>query len=161
MTLRVIFCDPSTDPAPWLECLRAHLPAAQVQAWTEDAEPADYAVVWGPPQRLVDQQPRLKAVFNVGAGVDRLFKLQLPRGLRIVRLDDAGMGVQMAEYVCHAVSRHYREFAAYEAQAAQAAWTPRRIRPRAGFGVGILGLGVLGRRGLLLSAHASPFGAPL
>lgn len=146
MTLRVIFCDPSTDPAPWLECLRAHLPAAQVQAWTEDAEPADYAVVWGPPQRLVDQQPRLKAMFNVGAGVDRLFKLQLPRGLRIVRLDDAGMGVQMAEYVCHAVSRHYREFAAYEAQAAQAAWTPRRIRPRAGFGVGILGLGVLGRR---------------
>jgi glyoxylate/hydroxypyruvate reductase A len=32
----------------------------------------------------------------------------------LVRLDDAGMAAQMAEYVCHAVIRHFREFAAYE-----------------------------------------------
>ena len=60
------------------------------------------------------------------------------------RLDDAGMGVQMAEYVCHAVSRHFREFAAYETQARQGLWAQRTPPARAEFAVGILGLGVLG-----------------
>jgi glyoxylate/hydroxypyruvate reductase len=39
----------------------------------------------------------------------------------VVRLDDAGMSVQMAEYVCHAVIRHFREFDGYEADVRPAA----------------------------------------
>ena len=146
MTVRVVFCDPSADAEPWLAGLRAHLPGAQVSLWVDGAAPADYALTWGPPQALIDQQTRLKALFNIGAGVDRLLRLKLPAQLRIVRLEDAGMGVQMAEYVCHAVSRHFREFAQYEAQASRAAWQPRSARSRSGFAVGILGLGVLGQR---------------
>jgi len=56
----------------------------------------------------MSEQPGLRAVFNIGAGVDALLKLRLPPTARVVRLDDAGMSVQMAEYVCHAVIRHYR-----------------------------------------------------
>jgi pyruvate/2-oxoglutarate dehydrogenase complex dihydrolipoamide acyltransferase (E2) component len=37
------------------------------------------------------------------------------RACAVVRLDDAGMSVQMAEFVCHAVIRHFRELDAYEA----------------------------------------------
>lgn len=146
MTMRVVFCDPSTEPEPWLEALRRHLPGAQVDAWVEGAAPADYGVAWAPPQAFIDQQTRLKALFNVGAGVDKLMQLRLPGRLPVVRLDDAGMGAQMAEYVCHAVIRHYREFAAYETQAARGAWTRRPARPRTDFTVGVLGLGVLGAR---------------
>ena len=36
------------------------------------APPADYAVVWAPPQQFLDEQPQLKALFNIGAGVDAL-----------------------------------------------------------------------------------------
>jgi glyoxylate/hydroxypyruvate reductase A len=86
-----------------------------VAVWEPGAPAADYAVVWAPPQAFLDEQPGLKAVFNIGAGVDALLKLRLPPTARVVRLDDAGMSVQMAEYVCHAVIRHFREFDGYEA----------------------------------------------
>ena len=144
---RVVFCDPSaSDPQPWLDALRAQLPAMAVENWSDGAAPADYAVTWAPSQRFIDQQTRLRALFNVGAGVDRLLRLRLPAGLLVVRLDDAGMAVQMSEYVCHAISRHFREFAAYEQQALQGAWIRRVPRSRLDFPVGILGLGVLGQR---------------
>ena len=131
---------------PWLEGFRAALPEARVDVWRSGAPPADYAVVWAPPQAFVDAQPGLKAMFNIGAGVDALLKLDLPPGLRVVRLDDAGMSVQMAEYVCHALIRHFREFGVYEAEARQGRWVFRKPLARADFPVGIMGLGVLGER---------------
>lgn len=70
-----------------------------------------------PPQAFIDDQPQLRGLFNIGAGVDALLGLRLPPQSRIVRLDDAGMSVQMAEYVCHALIRHFREFDAYEMEA--------------------------------------------
>ena len=114
--------------------------------WAAGASPADYAIVWAPPQQFFDEQTALKGVFNIGAGVDALMKLRLPVGLPIVRLDDAGMSVQMAEYVCHAVIRHFREFDAYEADVATGKWSYRKPRARADFPVGVMGLGVLGER---------------
>ena len=144
--MRITFCYPDTDPAPWLSALRAQLPHASVESWQPGAAPADYGVVWAPPQQFIDEQGALKALFNIGAGVDRLLQLRLPQALKVVRLDDAGMGVQMAEYVCHAVARHFREFARYEAQARHGQWLQRPARVRTDFTVGILGLGVLGRR---------------
>ncbi|MEP6971564.1 MAG: glyoxylate/hydroxypyruvate reductase A [Betaproteobacteria bacterium] len=144
--VRVSYCDPSSNPEPWLDGLRARLPGMAVENWSDGDVLADYAVTWAPPQRFIDQQTGLRALFNVGAGVDKLLRLRLPPTLRVIRLDDAGMGVQMAEYVCHAVSRHFREFAMYEAQAHQGRWAQRTPRARAEFAVGILGLGVLGQR---------------
>lgn len=114
---------------------------------------ADYAVVWAPPQTFFDEQPQLKAVFNIGAGVDALMKLRLPEGVPIVRLDDAGMSVQMSEYVCHAVIRHFREFDAYEADVAEGKWSYRKPRLRSDFPVGVMGLGVLGERVALALAQ--------
>jgi glyoxylate/hydroxypyruvate reductase A len=56
------------------------------------------------------------------------------------------MSVQMAEYVCHAVIRHFREFDGYEADVSQGKWSFRKPHNRADFPVGVLGLGVLGER---------------
>ena len=144
--MRITFCCTDTAAEPWLQGLRAALPDAEVSLWTSGAPAADYAVVWAPPQQFFDEQPHLKAVFNIGAGVDALLKLKLPPHAQIVRLDDAGMSVQMAEYVCHAVIRHFREFDAYEADTRQGKWSFRKPRARADFPVGVMGLGVLGER---------------
>lgn len=144
--MHLTFCCTDTKAAPWLDGLRAALPGATVSEWTPGAPPADYAVVWAPPQRFIDEQPRLRALFNIGAGVDALLRLRLPDGLRVVRLDDAGMAVQMAEYVCHAVIRHFRAFDAYDAAQREGHWAFRKPRQRADFTVGLLGLGVLGTR---------------
>lgn len=146
MGMRITFCCTGTAPEPWLQGLRAALPEADVTLWAPGAPPADHAVVWAPPQQFIDEQPGLKALFNIGAGVDALLRLHLPPGMHVVRLDDAGMSVQMAEYVCQAVIRHFREFDVAEADMAAGKWAFRKPRHRADFAVGIMGLGVLGSR---------------
>ena len=144
--MRITFCCSDTASEPWLKGLRAALPDYDITLWAPGATLADYAVVWAPPQQFFDEQTQLRAVFNIGAGVDALLKLQLPPDAQIVRLDDAGMSVQMAEYVSHAVIRHFREFDGYEADTREGRWSYRRPRIRADFPVGIMGLGVLGAR---------------
>ncbi|MBC7917480.1 MAG: glyoxylate/hydroxypyruvate reductase A [Rhodoferax sp.] len=151
--MRVIYCSADWDAAAWIPGLQAALPQAEVSLWEPGAPLADYAIVWKPPQQLLDEQTQLKALFNTGAGVDALMKLRLPGGLPIIRLDDAGMSVQMAEYVCHAVIRHFREFDGYEADMGAGKWSYRKPRSRADFPVGILGLGVLGARVARAVAH--------
>ena len=151
--MKITFCCADTPAAPWLQGLAAALPGADISVWQAGAPQADYAVVWAPPQQFLDEQTSLKALFNIGAGVDALLKLRLPPGALLVRLQDAGMAVQMAEYVCHAVIRHFREFDAYEADMRAGRWTFRPPRTRSDFAVGVMGLGVLGERVARALAH--------
>ncbi len=144
--MKILVCVTEMKPEPWVQGLRAALPGADVQTWTPGAPQADHAVVWSPPQQFIDEQAGLKTLFNTGAGVDALLRLRLPDTLRVVRLDDAGMSVQMAEFVCHAVIRHFRELDGYEADVAQGKWSYRKPRNRSDFAVGVMGLGVLGER---------------
>ncbi|MDP1684026.1 MAG: glyoxylate/hydroxypyruvate reductase A, partial [Hydrogenophaga sp.] len=83
-----------TKAAPWEEGFRALLPEAHVSTWKPGDPQADHAIVWSPPQEFLDEQPGLKAMFNIGAGVDAIMKLRLPPQTLVVRLDDAGMSVQ-------------------------------------------------------------------
>lgn len=144
--MRILFCATQMKAQPWIEGLRAALPGAQVEEWRAGAAAADHAVVWHPPQQLFDEQPQLKGIFNAGAGVDALLKLRLPPQALLVRIDDGGMAVQMAEFVCHALIRHFRELDCYEDDVSHGAWSFRRPRLRADFPVGVMGLGVLGER---------------
>lgn len=144
--MRITFCCAATQAEPWLLDLRAALPGADISLWQPGAPPADYAIVWAPPQAFFDEQPQLKAAFNIGAGVDALLRLNIAPHTQLIRLDDAGMGAQMAETVCHALIRHYRQFDVYAAQAEQRQWLQHPIQPRTAFPVGIMGLGVLGQR---------------
>lgn len=144
--MRILYSAPGPKPGPWIDGLRAALPEAEVLEWKPGAPAADYAVVWSPPQQLIDEQPQLKALFNTGAGVDALVPLRIPPGTLLVRLDDAGMAVQMAEFVCQAVIRHFRELDVYESDMRQGRWTFRKPRERRDFPCGVMGLGVLGTR---------------
>ena len=143
---QISFCCANTDPEPWLAGLHAALPQAQVSVWQPGAPAADVAVVWQPPQQFFDEQLQINAIFNIGAGVDALMKLRLPPQAVVVRLEDAGMAVQMAEYVCQAVIRHFRDLNAYADDARAGHWTYYKPRQRSDFPVGVMGLGVLGAR---------------
>ncbi len=144
--MNISICFDKLDPAPWVQGLQQAFPQASVSAWTPGAPPADHAIVWAPPQQFIDEQLGLQTLFNIGAGVDALLQLKLPPSLKVVRLDDAGMSVQMAEYVCHAVIRHFREFDVYDTDTQLGKWSYRKPRSRADFAVGVMGLGVLGER---------------
>ena len=146
MRLKLSFCCVDTDPAPWLDGFRSALPDAEVSAWRSGDSPADYGIVWQPPQAFFDEQPKLKVAFNIGAGVDALLRLRIAPSTQLVRLDDAGMAVQISEYVCHALVRAYRGFDVYAQQASQAHWHGNTLPERDAFPVGIMGLGVLGER---------------
>jgi glyoxylate/hydroxypyruvate reductase A len=149
--MKIVFCCTNTKADPWLEGFRQALPGVDIWEWQEalhgqTPKLADHAVVWSPPQAFIDEQTQLQNLFNIGAGVDALLKLQLPNPLNVVRLNDAGMSVQMAEYVCHAVIRYFREFDHYAQDAAAKRWSFRKPSVRSEFAVGILGAGVLGSK---------------
>ncbi len=144
--MRITCCLTDTKTPPWLEGFQAAFPDATIEQWVPGSPLADYAVVWAPPQQFFDEQTALKGVFNIGAGVDALAKLRIPADVPVVRLDDAGMSVQMAEYVCHAVIRHFREFDGYESDVASGKWSYRKPRARNDYPVGVMGVGVLGER---------------
>ena len=100
----------------------------------------------------------MRALFNIGAGVDALMGPHLSPQTLVVRLNDAGMADQMAEYVCHALIRHFREFAAYDKDMTQRQWTYREPLPREQFPVGVMGLGALGER---VARAVAVFGFPV
>jgi glyoxylate/hydroxypyruvate reductase A len=144
--LPIALCCTHAEAATWESGLRAALPDASIDAWPTASPQARCAIVWAPTQDFFDAHPALELVFNMGAGIDALLKLRLPPRARIVRIEDGGMAVQMADYVCHAALRHLREFDAYDAAAAACAWLPRKPRLRSDFPVGVMGLGALGRK---------------
>lgn len=151
--MRILFYSPDMDRDAWIASFAEIMPEAQLQPWQDgdhlDNSPhCDYAVLWRPPEAVLQGRTDLKAIFNLGAGVDALLQFEnaLPAGVPIVRLDDAGMGVQMAEYVSYAVLRYFRRFDEYEIQARNGQWEALKPHDKHDFTIGILGMGVLGRR---------------
>ena len=159
--MRILIHTTGSRPDPWIGEVLNEFPQAQVRAWHEgDNEAADYAIAWKPPLAMLQQRPDLKAVFNVGAGVDAILEFgnALPKDLMIVRLDDAGMGVQMAEYVTHAVLRYYRRLNEFDMQARAGQWRFLKPHDKKNFAVGILGLGVVGTQ---IAQALAQFGFPI
>ena len=157
--LRILLYRSDGQTAAWEAAFKAALPQAQVTTWIAGSADCDYAVIWAPPAALVAQLQHVKAIFLMGAGVDAIlaFGAALPSA-PLIRLGDAGMGLQMAEYVLHAVLRYFRRFDEYDRQLRLGVWKPLPAHDRSDFTVGVLGLGQLGTR--VIDA-LRPFGFPL
>jgi len=139
------------DHGRWLAALRAALPSARVRSWQPgDDGPADYLLYWMAPAQSLAGRPDLKAVFNLGAGVDALFAIMrdhpeaVTHRVPLLRLEDAGMARQMVEYALYCALRYQRRFDAYEEQARKGAWQPLEPHRVEAFTVGVLGAGQLG-----------------
>ena len=151
--MKIIFYEQFADASLWLHDLALALPGADIREWQPgDTAPADYAVVWRPPPEMLADRPDLKAVFNLGAGVDAIVELErthpgtLPPNALLVRLEDTGMSSQMVEYATHAVLRYMRRFDEYDALQRDHKWEKLTPHSRDEFTVGVLGLGVLGTK---------------
>ncbi|SEO30756.1 glyoxylate/hydroxypyruvate reductase A [Duganella sp. CF517] len=160
--MRILLHRADGKTEPWIKDFTKFLPEAEFEIWHagETSQPCDYAVVWSPPEAMLPELAQVKAIFNTGAGVDALLRFgdAIPRDVPIIRLGDAGMAVQMAEYVTYSVLRYFRRFDEYEAQARSGLWAPLPQHVKSDFPIGVLGMGVLGTR--VLEALA-PFGFPL
>ncbi|WP_313703045.1 glyoxylate/hydroxypyruvate reductase A [Massilia sp.] len=147
--LRILLYRGDGQVAPWAEDLARLMPGVETVGWQEGETLAacDYAVLWNPAPSLLPQLASVKAVFLMGAGADAILKFgdALP-DVPIVRLGDAGMAVQMAEYVAYATLRYFRRFDEYEEQARHGLWSPLPTYAKEDFTVGVMGLGKLGLR---------------
>ena len=164
-SMRILLYDPEEGHTEWIRLLAAELPSAVMQPWYEnDSLPADYLIVRKPPANVLARRPGVKAVFYIGAGIDWLLRLRSEQHLpvlddaRLVRLDDAGMGEQMVDYVVHAVLHFYRRFHDYDAQQHCRKWTALSILPKSLFPIGIMGAGVLGKQ---IATRLHEFGFPV
>ena len=153
-----LYCPEAKDAQRWAQALHLAMPEATVEPWPTELSQADYAVVWSPSQAFLDAHANVKTIFNLGAGVDALLKLRLPKSVPVVRLEDAGMGMLMVQYVGHAVLRHYRMLDTLTADMQSGLWRPRFPRPMEDFPVGIMGLGVLGQQ---VARRLQNFGFPV
>ena len=160
--MRILLHRADGKTEPWIKDFARYLPDAEIEIWHagEKCRNCDYAVVWSPPEAMLPELSMVKAIFITGAGVDAVLKFSdaLPTHIPIIRLEDAGMAVQMAEYVTHSVLRYFRRFDEYEAQARAGLWQALPQYNKEDFSIGVLGMGVLGTR--VLEALA-PFGFPL
>ncbi|KVT32872.1 2-hydroxyacid dehydrogenase [Burkholderia ubonensis] len=149
--MKILFYSPHQEAGAWRDELAQALPEAELRAWQPgDTAAADYALVWRAPRELFAPRDGLRAIFNLGAGVDAPLALErahpgtLPPHVPLVRLEDSGMAQQMVEYVTHAVLRYLRRFDEYDALQRERRWHVLDPHPRATFTVAVLGLGVLG-----------------
>ena len=142
--MKILFHSPHQEAAAWRDAIAHALPEAELRAWQPgDTAPADYALVWRAPRAFFTPRDGLRAIFNLGAGVDALLALEreqpgtLPRDVPLVRLEDSGMAQQMIEYVAHAVLRYLRRFDEYETLQRECRWQVLAPHPRAGFTVAV------------------------
>jgi glyoxylate/hydroxypyruvate reductase A len=122
----------------------------QLFEWTQE-EPIpfseiDAAIAWLPPDNFFDKLDNLTHVYALAAGVDHLLDHPgLPQHVNVVRLRDAGMGEQMAEYALYGVLHAQRRMIEFrEAQLNQQWQHEITAKPAAQTRVGILGAGALG-----------------
>jgi glyoxylate/hydroxypyruvate reductase len=122
-------------------------PDWQYAAWPDEIR-AQYAIVWKPPKAIFDCNPSLKAAINYGAGIDAILAMDsVPAHIPIVRLEDAGMAQQMAEYALYGVLHHHRHMQIYAAQQRARHWEQHEDRANLQRPVvGVMGLGEMGGR---------------
>jgi glyoxylate/hydroxypyruvate reductase A len=109
-----------------------------------DRAEVHYAAVWKPVPGELAGFPNLKAIFNLGAGVDALMSDKTLPDVPLVRVAVDDLTDRMAEYVVlHVLMHHRQELYLRDSQRVKR-WAPRYQWPANAISVGIMGLGVLG-----------------
>lgn len=152
----LLFYSPDDDPEAWRRALLGRLPDLDFRVWPDigDAAGIAMALVWLPPEGLLQDLPNLQAVFSLGAGVDAMLAQPDLPDVPLCRLIDRSLTTTMSEFVLANVLYYHRDFDVYAQQQLSARWRLRLPRPAAARTVGIMGLGELGRDAAqLLDAH--------
>ncbi|MDH5750731.1 MAG: glyoxylate/hydroxypyruvate reductase A, partial [Rhodospirillales bacterium] len=144
-----LFISPQDKPERWRTALRPHFPDMDFRVWpgeTGDPSEVDLILTWRPPTGSLTGYPNLKAVYNLGAGVELLVRdPSYPVGVPLIRLVDPGLTSGMTEYMVHMTLTFHRGFHQARRRQRDHVWKEFSAPSTAARRVGILGLGVLGR----------------
>jgi len=145
--MALVFYSESDRFEAWRDALAEAVPDLDVYDWdaVPDQAAVEFALVWTPPHGSLRRFPNLKAILNLGAGVDALLKDDdLPPGVPIVRMVDDDLAKSMGEYVLLHALRYHREVPRLEAQQRAHDWTIVESPTARHCRVGIMGLGGMG-----------------
>jgi len=144
--MKIVIAHPNAATGErWCHELSQRLPQAQVRSWPTDWSEADYAIAWKPADDFFQRLRIGKTLFCAGAGVDHLLRLPgLPAQLPLVRVEDAGMGIQMVHYCVLEVLRVHRRDDDYARQQRERTWHELDYESPAAFTIGVFGIGALG-----------------
>ncbi len=109
-------------------------------------DPAEvhYAAVWKPVPGDLKAFPNLRAIFNLGAGVDALMADNSLPDVPLVRVAVPDLTNRMTEYVVLHVLMHHRQELYLRQSQREKLWAPTYQWPASAVTVGIMGLGTLG-----------------
>jgi glyoxylate/hydroxypyruvate reductase A len=144
--MSILFYSQADDPQPWRDALIKAFPERIFEVWPDvrDFNVVRYALVWNPPAGMLARFPNLRAVLALGAGVDSLLADPTTPQVPVVRLVDAGLAAQMAEYATYAVLYFHRRMGDYQRQQQDREWKPLEPVAASGWTVGVMGMGVIG-----------------
>lgn len=145
--MSLLYVHAGDEGALYRDLFARELPELRCIAFPDAAPAGEIAFVacWNPPPGFFAPLTALRAVFALGAGVDRLLaRDDLPLGVPILRLLDAGMAAQMVEYALLGVLMRQRHLVDYRLQQARAEWRRHPPITRDALRVGVLGLGEMG-----------------
>jgi glyoxylate/hydroxypyruvate reductase A len=112
---------------------------------TYRGEDVGFAAVWKPAPGALAAFPNLRAIFNLGAGVDALIAdSSLPK-VPIIRVAIGDLTGRMTEYVVMHVLMHHRQQPYLSRSQQHKIWEPKHQWAASEISVGIMGLGTLGR----------------
>jgi glyoxylate/hydroxypyruvate reductase A len=130
----------------WHDHFRAQAAGRDLRFWPEVGAAADiaYACGWRAPHGAFAGMPNLKAIFNLGAGVDHhLADPSLP-DVPLARAVHSDLTMRMTEYVVLHVLLHHRRQRLYDAQQRERTWGGVHQPAASEVAVGIMGLGEIG-----------------
>lgn len=109
-------------------------------------DPAEvhYATVWKPVPGDLGAFPNLRAIFNLGAGVDALMADKSLPDVPLVRVAVPDLTGRMTEYVVLHVLMHHRQELYLRQSQREKRWEPKYQWPASAVTVGVMGLGTLG-----------------
>jgi glyoxylate/hydroxypyruvate reductase A len=131
----------------WIEALRAAAGNRELRVWPDaigDAADIAYACVWMAPHGLLARFPNMKAIMNLGAGVDHLLADPDLPAVPLARAAHPDLTARVTEYVVLHVLMHHRRQRLYDAQQRERLWRGHDQPAASEVSVGVMGLGVIG-----------------
>jgi glyoxylate/hydroxypyruvate reductase A len=118
-------------------------------------DPAEiaYAAVWKPHHGELAAFPKLRVIFNLGAGVDALMADSSLPEVPLVRVAVGDLTGRMTEYVVLHVLMHHRQEPYLRASQRDKRWQPKFQWAAGAISVGIMGLGTLGAKAAEALSH--------
>lgn len=145
--MTLLFMAPKLNPESWIRHLHRQDPQLDVRVWPEVGAPEEilFVLSWKHPPGEMKKFPHLKCIASLGFGVDHILRdPDLPAGVPVTRIVDAGMVAAMSTYILTAVLNYTRQFDLYRLDQTRKKWKTRIPKHPQEVRIGIMGLGHLG-----------------